>query len=155
MVVASGQQRLARRRAQRGGVEAVVLQAARRQLLRVRRLAGAAEGARRAEAGVVDQDDQDVRRALGRAQLLDRRVLRLRILRVIGDQAAPRRVRHREVGAMLLVVAVHNFGTLGADADGVSWARNGHQAKRTGVHYAQRAARCATFCCAASTIQDA
>jgi len=39
-VVASGQERLPRRRAEGGGVEAVVLQAARRQLLRVRGLAG-------------------------------------------------------------------------------------------------------------------
>ena len=67
-------------------MEAVVLQAARRQLLRVRRLAGTAEGARRAEPGVVDQDDQDVGRALGRTQLLDRRELRVRILCIIGNQ---------------------------------------------------------------------
>ena len=46
MMVAPGQHGLARRRAQGGGVKAVELQAARRQLFRVRRLAGAAEGAR-------------------------------------------------------------------------------------------------------------
>ena len=96
MVVAPGQQRLPRRRAEGGGVEAVVLQAARRQLLRVRRLAGAAEGAGRAEPGVVDQDDQHVGRALGRTQLLDRRELRVRILRVVGRQTHVRLIRDRK-----------------------------------------------------------
>ncbi len=109
MVVAPGQQRLARRRAQGRGVEAVVLQAARRQLLRVRRLAGAAEGARRAEAGVVDQDDQDVGRALRRAQLLNRRELRVRILRVVGDQPGARRIGNRQVRAVYRVFVIHTF----------------------------------------------
>ena len=95
VMVAPGQERLARRRAEGGGVEAVVLQAARCQLLRGRRLAGAAEGARGAEPGVVDQDDQDVGRALGRAQLLDGRELGVRVLRVVSDQPGPDRVRHR------------------------------------------------------------
>ena len=97
MVVAPGQQRLPRRRAEGGGVEAVVLQAARRQLFRVRRLAGAAEGARRAEPGVVDEDDQHVGRALGRAQLLDRREFGVRIPRVIGDQTGSLRSGDREM----------------------------------------------------------
>ena len=86
VVVAPGQQRLARRRAERGGMEAGVLQPARCELLRGRRLAGAAEGAGRAEAGVVDEDDQHIGRTLGRAQLLDRRELAVRVLRVIGDE---------------------------------------------------------------------
>ena len=63
MVVAPGQQRLAGRRAEGGGVEAVVFQAVRGQLLRGRRLAGAAEGARRAKPCIVKQDEQDIRRA--------------------------------------------------------------------------------------------
>lgn len=49
MVVAPRQERLARRGAERGGVKARVLEAARRQPLGVRRLAGAAEGAGGAE----------------------------------------------------------------------------------------------------------
>ena len=44
VMVAPGQQGLARRRTQRGGMEAVIFQAARREFFRVRRLARAAEG---------------------------------------------------------------------------------------------------------------
>ena len=54
VVVAPGQQRLARRRAQRRGVEAVVAQPVRGQALEGRRLARAAEGRRGAEARVVE-----------------------------------------------------------------------------------------------------
>jgi len=68
-------------------VEAVVLQAARRQLLRVRCLAGAAKGARGAEPGVVDEDDQDIRRTLGWPQLRDRGEFGLEIFRIIGYKA--------------------------------------------------------------------
>ena len=63
VVVAPGQHRLTGRRAEGGGVEAIVLQPVRGQLLRVRRLAGAAEGARGAEPCIVNQDEQDIRRA--------------------------------------------------------------------------------------------
>ena len=66
VMVAAGEQRLPRRRAQRGGVEARVLQPARGELLEVGRLARPAEGAGRAEADVVDEDDQHVGRALRR-----------------------------------------------------------------------------------------
>ncbi len=51
-----------------------------RELLEVGRVARAAEGARRAEADVVDQHDEHVGRALRRAQRLDRRVVGVRIL---------------------------------------------------------------------------
>ncbi len=64
MVVAPGQHRLTGRRAEGGGVEAIVLQPVRGELLRVRRLAGAAEGARGAKPRIVEQDEQDIRRAL-------------------------------------------------------------------------------------------
>ena len=47
---------------------------------------GPPKALRRAEAGIVDEDDQHVGRALGRAQLLDRRKLGVRVLRVVGDQ---------------------------------------------------------------------
>ncbi len=86
VVVAPGQQRRPRRGAEGGGVEAVVLQPGRRQLFQVRRLAGAAKGAVRTEPGVVDQDEQHVGRALGRAQLLDWREFGVRVPRVIRDQ---------------------------------------------------------------------
>ena len=104
MVVAAGQQRLARGRAQRGGVEAGELQPARCQFFRGRCLAGPAKGAGRAEADVVDQDNQDVGSTLGWAQSLDRRELRGRILRIEGDQAFFARVRHRQMRPMLLVL---------------------------------------------------
>ena len=67
-------------------MEAVVFEPVPRQLFRIRCLARTAEGARGAEPGVIDQDDQHVGRALGRAQLLDWRELGVRIPRVIGDQ---------------------------------------------------------------------
>jgi hypothetical protein len=53
-------------------VEAVELEPAGGEPFGVRRLDRAAEGARRAEAGVVDEDDEDVRRSRGRTQRLDR-----------------------------------------------------------------------------------
>ena len=121
VVVAAGEQRLARRRAQRGRVEAVVLQAARRQTFGVRRLAWAAEGARRAEARIVDQDDEDVGRALRRAQLLDRRIFRVRILRIVGDQAGSLRIGDRQMVSENLVRKAHTStpfmmkSTLGCD----------------------------------------
>ena len=82
VMVAPGEQRLARRRAERGGVEAVVRQALGRHPLQGGHVDRAAEGAGRAEAHVVDQDDDHVRRALRRAQRWRR--LGLHILAVQG-----------------------------------------------------------------------
>ena len=56
-----------------------------------RRLARPAERARRAEADVVEQDDQHVRRARRRPQRLDRRERRVGILRVLVDRPVVRR----------------------------------------------------------------
>ena len=64
VVIVAGEQRHARRAAQRGGVKAVVLQARVRQLLQRGHLDRPAERAAAAEADVVDQHDDDVRRAL-------------------------------------------------------------------------------------------
>ena len=61
VVVAPGQQRRPRRRAERRRVEAVVLQAVPGQPLGRRRRARPAERARRGEADVVEQDDEHVR----------------------------------------------------------------------------------------------
>ena len=80
-------QRLARRRAESGGVEAVVLQPGRCQLLRGRRLAGAAEGAARTEPGIVDEDDQHVGRACRWPQLVDLGVVGIRVLGIVSDEA--------------------------------------------------------------------
>ena len=86
VMVAAGEQRLPRRRAQGGRVEARVAQPALRELLEVRRLARAAERAGRAVADVVDEDHQHVGRALRRPHVPDRRELRVRILGVVSDQ---------------------------------------------------------------------
>ena len=104
MVIASGEQRLARGRAERGGVEAVEFQAARREPLRRRRVARPPEGARRAEAHVVEQDDEDVRRALRRPQRLDGRKLGVRVLGIVGRQPHVLRVRDGENGSLDLFV---------------------------------------------------
>ncbi len=109
VVVAAGQQRLPRRRAERRGVEAVELQAARRQLLRGRRLAGAAEGAGGAESRVIDQDNQHIGRTLGRPQLLDGRKLAVRVLRVVGDELGAFGVRHRQMRTVFIIFTTHRF----------------------------------------------
>ena len=66
VMVAAGDQRRARRRAERRGVEIRVAQPAVRDAIERRRRDDAAERARRAEAGVVRHDQQHVGRALRR-----------------------------------------------------------------------------------------
>ena len=85
VVVAAGQQGSPRGRAERRRVEAVVLQAVPGQPLSRRRRARPAEGARRGEADVVEQDDKHVRRAGRRPQRLDRRERRVRVLGVVRE----------------------------------------------------------------------
>jgi hypothetical protein len=75
------------RRAQRGGVEPVVLQAAGGEPARDRGVARAAEGAGRSEADVVEQEDEHVRRPGRRADGLDGSEVRLGVLRVEGQLA--------------------------------------------------------------------
>ena len=65
-------------RAQRRHVEPVVPQASLGHARVVRRLDRAAEGARVAEPGVVDQDEQDVGRPFGRRRVPDQVPIRLR-----------------------------------------------------------------------------
>lgn len=67
-------------------VKAGVLQAARRGALGRRRVARAAERARRSEARIVEQD-QHVWRALWRSQRRDRRELRVRVLGIVSREA--------------------------------------------------------------------
>src|SRR5678815_378369 len=88
-------------------MEAVVLEAVRCQLLGVRRPAWAAERARGAEAHVVEQNDQDVRRAGRWAQLRDGRELRVRVLRIVGRQRDGLAVRNRQYLALNRVVGSH------------------------------------------------
>ena len=80
MVVAAGQQRHARGRAEGRGVKAVVLEPLAGKAVERRHGNGAAERARVAEADVIDQEDDDVGRALRRLHLEPRR--RLGVTRV-------------------------------------------------------------------------
>src|SRR5262245_47941153 len=66
MVIAAGQQRSARGRAQRGGVKTVVAQTALGHAVERGGRYRTAKSARRTEAGIVGHDEQYVRRALGR-----------------------------------------------------------------------------------------
>ena len=95
VVVAPGDQRGARRRAQRGREHAVVAQAFAGEAVHRRRRDHAAEGAGHAEAGVVGDDQEHVGRALGRHHA--RRPPRLRLQRVVLDHAAELRVGRREL----------------------------------------------------------
>ena len=87
VMVSAAQEGGARRGAQSGRVEARVLEAVRGEPFGDRRGAGTTERAGRAKAEVIQQHDQDVRRARGRTQRLDRRECRRRVLRVIRGQA--------------------------------------------------------------------
>ncbi len=83
VMVASGQQRGPRRRAEGRRMKAIVLESLGRELLERRRLARAAKRARRAESHVVDEYDENVRCASGRTQRYDRRVFRVGVFRVV------------------------------------------------------------------------
>jgi hypothetical protein len=96
VVVSAREHGLAGGRAERGGVEAVVLQAVCGEAFSVRRLAWPAKGTRGAEADVVEQDNQHVRGACGWAQRLDRGEGRVWILRVVGDQTLVGSVGNRQ-----------------------------------------------------------
>ena len=71
LVIAPGEQRRAGGRTDRGGVEAVVADAFVAELRKRRRVRETAEGVRHAEAGVVDQHDEHVRRTLRQTIRLD------------------------------------------------------------------------------------
>ena len=97
VVVASGDQRGARRRAQRGGEHAVVAQTGRGECVHRRGRNHAAERARHAETGVVGDDQQHVRRAFRRHYAGC--PPRLRLQRVVLDLAAELRIGRRQLGA--------------------------------------------------------
>ena len=100
VMVASGLERIARRRAQRRGVEVVELQAALRELVHGRRANRAAEGARPTEADIVDQHDHDVGRLGRRLDLESRRGLGVaRIELLVGRRGRFRERQHRAVHA--------------------------------------------------------
>jgi hypothetical protein len=110
VVVATGQQRLSGRRAQRRGVKAVVAQTPASQPLRHRRLARPPKRARRPEPHIVEQDHQNARGTLRRAQLADRGKLGLRVLGVVGGQAWGRDVGDRQDRSLRLVLVVGGVG---------------------------------------------
>ncbi len=89
---------IARRRAQRRGVEVVEAQAGLGELVHGRRADGTAERAGPAEADVVDQHDHDIGRSLGRLDLEARR--RLGVARVelgVGRSLGLRDRQHRAI----------------------------------------------------------
>ena len=104
VMVAPGDQRGARRRAQRGGEDAVVAQALVGDAVHRRRRDDAAEGAGHAKAGVVGDDQQHVRRALRRHDA--RRPPGLGLQRVILDHAAELGIGRRQLLAAMVVVAL-------------------------------------------------
>ncbi len=100
VVVAPRQQCGPGRRAERRDVEAVVAQPVVREPGVVRGLDRPPEGARVAEAGVVDQDEEDIRRALGRLHVARLVPVRLRVGERPVRRAAERRPPDRELAAV-------------------------------------------------------
>ena len=101
VMVTTGQQGGTCRGAQRGRVEAGVLDGVGGDRVEIRRVAWTAERRGRAEPDVVDEDDQDVRGAIRRPQRLDRRKADVGILGVVQDRAGIGLVGDREDGASL------------------------------------------------------
>ncbi len=76
-MIPPAQERRARGRTEGSRVEPCIPQSASREFLEVGRLAGATERGRRSEAGIVDQNDEHIRSARGRADLANWRILRV------------------------------------------------------------------------------
>ena len=83
VMIAARQERLPGGRAERRRVKAVEPEPTRGKTLCSRVAHRPPEGTRRAETGVVEQDDQDVGSSGGRPKRLDRRELRLRVIRIL------------------------------------------------------------------------
>jgi hypothetical protein len=107
MMIAAAEKRGARRRANRRRVEARVLQPLRRQSLGSWRVAWATKSARRAEAHVIEQHHQHVRRPGGRPQRLDRRELVLGVFGVVCRVADRLAIGDRQYGAFERVTSSH------------------------------------------------
>ena len=95
VMVAAGDQRGARRRAQRSGEYPIIAQALVRDAVHGRRRDHAAEGARHAEAGVIGDDEQHIGRALRRYYA--RRPPGLGLQGVILNHATELRIGRREL----------------------------------------------------------
>src|SRR5262249_54508694 len=98
VVVAAGEQGGPCRRAERRGVKTVVDQPGPGELIQVRRRHRSAEGATHAEADVVEQDQQDVWRALGGPDRLG--IARRRVLVRLADLALELRIGPGELAAV-------------------------------------------------------
>src|SRR4029453_17001502 len=106
-MVPAREERLAGRSAQRCRMEAVVLETLSGEALGGRRRARTAERTRRGEADVVEQNDKNVRRSVGRPQLLDRRKLGVRVLRVERNRAVKGPIRDGQDGTVFSVACAH------------------------------------------------
>ncbi len=106
-MIASSQQGLSRRGAERCGVEAIEFEALGSEEFRRWSIAWTTEGGGGTKARVVNQDDQDVGRTFRREQRRDLRVLRLRVLGVVGDEALARLIRDWKHGSLKVVLVIH------------------------------------------------
>ncbi len=98
VMVPPGDERRARRRAKRGGVNVIVAQPGLRHAIHRGRRDDAAEGARHAEPGVIRDDEQDIGRALGRHDA--RRPPRFGLKGIVLDHAAELRIGRGELFAV-------------------------------------------------------
>ena len=113
VVVAPGHQRRPRRRAERRRVEAVVREPARGQPVERRRADRPAERARVAEARIVGQDEQDVRRTLGGGNRRNVVPVRLRAVERSLHHPLKRRTPDRQLACGRCVWSLtrgHSFG---------------------------------------------
>ena len=127
VAVASRQQRGARRRAECGDVEPVVAHATLGDAGVVRRVDRTAERARVPEAGVVDEHQEHVGRALGRRRMTDEVPVGLRSVERLVDHPGEHRPSDREMSA--IDFAHHRVPSWRAP-----WhqrARRRHQARRS------------------------
>ena len=108
MVVAAGQQRRPGRRTQRGHVEAVVADASAGHPGQVRRLDRPAERRRLPETGVVDQHQQDVRRALRSLDVPDQAPIGNRIRQSATTTPGKRRIRDGQTGTIKTLRVRHD-----------------------------------------------
>ena len=136
LVVAPGEQRGARGRADRGGVEPVVADAVVGEAAEGRRVDRAAERVGQAEAHVVEQDDQDVGRVLRQVVRLDPPLV-LRLLQRPPRDAGRRCLWKRQDGAVGRGVPGRlRPGTPGEEreADGEHGQVRGHLHALHGLH---------------------
>ena len=97
MMVAAGQQGLPRWRTHHSGVKSVVFESISCKSLRGRRAARSAKSAGRAKTNIVEHNDEHIRRAFRRSQLLDRREFRLRIFGVVLYKPGVRPIRNGRI----------------------------------------------------------